>query len=148
MCYWLSSSSDQEESGVLTAIRWTNDKFAQSGHSSSWVLLTTRCQLIIPDSFWAKRRECWSLTLSEGRGKNLQKTTPLPRLKPALPLSNKSPRWQHHKTESKRYLLQTSWRSETWKMGWNILTLTYFKQNKQHAQRIRGEKAQGQSKEE
>ena len=33
-------------------------------------------------------------------------------------------------------------------MGWNILTLTYFKQNKQHAQRIRGEKAQGQSKEE
>lgn len=73
MCCWLSSSSDQEESGVLTAIGWTNDKFAQSGHSSSWVLLTTQCQLIIPDSFWAKRRECWSLTLSEGRGKKSAK---------------------------------------------------------------------------
>lgn len=59
--------------GVLTAIGWTKDKFAQSGHSSSWVLLTTRCQLIIPDSFWAKRLECWSLTLSEGKGKKSAK---------------------------------------------------------------------------
>ena len=33
----------KKRSEVLTTIGWTNDKFIQSGHSSSWVLLTTQC---------------------------------------------------------------------------------------------------------
>lgn len=63
----------KRRSGVLTTMGWTNDKFIQSGHSSSWVLLTIQGQLIIPNSFWAKKLECWSLTLSKGRGKKYAK---------------------------------------------------------------------------
>lgn len=114
-------------SGGLAAIGWTYDKFIQSGHSSTWALLTTQCYLKIPDSFWAKSLKCWSLTLFKVRGKNLQKKTPLPRLESALPFSSKSLRWDHHKTKLKGYLLQTSWRSETWRMGRIKLTMTYFK---------------------
>lgn len=63
-------------SGGLAAIGWTYDKFIQSGHSSTWALLTTQCYLKIPDSFWAKSLKCWSLTLFKVRGKKSAKEDP------------------------------------------------------------------------
>lgn len=73
-------------SGDLAAIGWTNCKLTKSEHSSSGALLTNK---MLP--FEIKDLNA-SFCFFSREGKNVFKRRHMPRLKSALPFSNKSPR--------------------------------------------------------